>query len=129
MIRGEGGYLGPDLSNLGVTQNLARIREGLLNPNKRFTSGFDPVVVTLSDGTSVRGVAKNYSNYAAQVLDSDGKLHLLDRANVKLEFREMSWMPADYSERLSEAEIDNLIAFLSRQSVRPVKPSKGGASQ
>jgi len=38
-------------------------------------------------------------------------------------------MPADYSERLSEAEIDNLIAFLSRQSVRPVKPSKGGASQ
>ena len=132
MIRGEGGYLGPDLSNLGVTQNLGRIREGLLNPNKRFTSGFDPVVVTLSDGTSVRGVAKNYSNYAAQVLDSDGKLHLLDRidrTNVKLEFRETTWMPADYSERLSKSEIDNLIAFLSRQSVRPIKPSQGGASQ
>ncbi len=129
MIRGEGGYLGPDLTNLGVTQNLSRIREGLLDPNERFTKGFDPVVVTWSDGTSIRGVAKNYSNYAAQVLDSDGKLHLLNRADAKVDFQEMSWMPADYSERLSESDIENLIAFLSRQSVRRVARAQGGASQ
>ena len=129
MIRGEGGYLGPDLTNLGVTQNLSRIREGLLDPNERFTKGFDPVVVTLSDGTSIRGVAKNYSNYAAQILDRDGKLHLLNGADAKIEFQEMSWMPVDYSERLSEGDIENLIAFLSRQSVRPVAPAQGGASQ
>jgi hypothetical protein len=28
-------------------------------------------------------------------------------------------MPDDYSQRLSAAEIENLLAFLSRQSVRP----------
>ena len=129
MIRGTGGYIGPDFSNLGVTRNLAQIREGLLDPNKRFTKGFDPVIVTLSDGTSIRGVAKNYSNYAVQVFDRDGTLHLLNRADVKLEFRENSWMPADYSDRLSEDDIQNLLAFLSRQSLRPVEMAQGGPPQ
>ncbi len=129
MIRGAGGYLGPDLSNLGVTQNMTQIREGLLDVDKRFTQGFDPVVATLEDGTAIRGVAKNYSNYRIQILDRDGKLHLLDRDEVKVEFRENSWMPANYSERLSEEEIQNLFAFLSRQSVRPVELAQGGASQ
>ena len=129
MIRGEGGYLGPDLSNLGVTQNMTQIREGLLDVNKRFTKGFDPVITTLDNGTAIRGVAKNYSNYRIQVLDRDGKLHLLDRNNVKVEFRENSWMPANYAERLSEDEIQNLFAFLSRQSVRPVEMAQGGVTQ
>ncbi|HJO37738.1 MAG TPA: c-type cytochrome [Vicinamibacterales bacterium] len=129
MIRGNGGYIGPDLSNLGVTRSVAQIRVSLLDPNERFTEGFDPVILTLKDGTAIRGVAKNHSNYAIQVLGRDGRLYLLNRADVTLEFRESSWMPANYSERLSEAEIQNLLAFLSRQSVRPVETAEGGNLQ
>ncbi len=129
MIRGEGGYLGPDLSNLGVNENMTQIREGLLDVNKRFTQGFDPVIVTLADGTKVQGVAKNYSNYAIQLLDREGQLHLLDRKDVKVEFRDKSWMPDNYSERLTPDEVQNLLAFLSRQSVRPVEMAKGGDSK
>ncbi len=130
MIRGEGGYLGPDLTNLGVTQNLARIREGLLDPNKRFTDGFDPVIVTLADGTRVEGVAKNHSNYALQILDRDGRLHLLGKGEAAtIEFRDKSWMPANYSERLSEDEIQDLLAFLSRLALARVEIAGGGASR
>ena len=130
MIRGEGGYLGPDLSNLGVTQNLARIREGLLDPNKRFTKGFDPVIVTLRDGTRIEGVAKNYSNYALQILDGDGRLHLFGNNDAKtVEFRDNSWMPADYQERLSDGEVQNLLAFLSRLTLAPVEIAAGGATR
>ena len=127
MIRGEGGYLGPDLTNLGVTLNLARIREGLLDPNKRFAKGFDPVTVTLADGTRVEGVAKNYSNYALQILDRDGGLHFLanDEA-AAIEFLDDSWMPADFSQRLSGDEIQDILAFLSRLSLGPdATPSAG----
>jgi len=130
MIRGEGGYLGPDLSNLGVTQNLARIREGLLDTNKRFTKGFDPVIVTLDDGTRIEGVAKNHSNYVTQVLDGDGRLHLLSKGDTKsIEFRDNSWMPADYAERLSEAEVQDLLAFLSRLTLARVEIAAGGESR
>ena len=119
MIRGEGGYLGPDLTNLGMDRNMIQLREGLLEPNKRFTDGFRPVLVTLADGTQIKGVAKNNSNYSLQVLDGKGKLHLLDKRNVKeANFQDKSWMPANYGERLSENEVNDLLAFLSRQSIR-----------
>ena len=130
MVRGEGGYLGPDLSNLGLTLNLGRIREGLLDPNKRFAKGFDPVVVTLTDGTRIEGVAKNYSNYSLQILDRAGRLHFLASDDVgAIEFLVDSWMPADYSHTLSGDEIQDMLAFLSRLSLRSDAAPPEGAPQ
>jgi len=125
MIRGEGGFLGPDLSNAGIKGNFNSIREGVLEPNKRFSPGFRPVVVTLADGTTVKGSAKNNSNYSLQVIENSGKLHLLPKQKIReANFQEASWMPADYSQRLSEDEVRDLLAFLSRQAVggAPSKP-------
>jgi hypothetical protein len=54
------------------------------------------------------------------VLDRAGRLHLLVRSDLKsVNVDEKSLMPDDLSRRLSKSEIDDLIAFLSRQSVRP----------
>ncbi|MDE0127926.1 MAG: c-type cytochrome [Bryobacterales bacterium] len=130
MIRGEGGYLGPDLSNLGLTLSLGRIREGLLDPNNRFAKGFDPVVVTLTDGTRIEGVAKNYSNYALQILDRAGRLHFLASDDAAaIEFLVDSWMPADYPHTLSGDEIQNMLAFLSRLSLSSDATPREGAPQ
>lgn len=116
MIRGSGGYLGPDLTNIGMTVNAKQLREGLLEPNRRITEGYRPVEVMFPDGRKITGVAKNNSNYSIQMLDGDGRLHLLDKADLaEVRFREKSWMPDDYGERFSEAQIENLLAFLSRQ--------------
>src|SRR2546425_6278589 len=35
MIRGKGGFPGPDLSNIGVTRTLRQLRQALLEPNAR----------------------------------------------------------------------------------------------
>ena len=130
MIRGEGGFLGPDLTNIGVSSNMAGLREAIFEPNKRFTDGFRPVVVTTKDGKKIQGVAKNNSNYSIQVLDNSGKLHLLDKNDVsEAFFREKTWMPANYSERLSEAEQNDLLAFLAKQAIRPPDSSKKGSSE
>ena len=128
MIRGEGGYLGPDLTNLGVTTTLTEIREAVLDPNKRFTKGYMPVLVTLGNGETIRGVARNTSNYSIQLLDADGELRLLSKSAVsKVDFPRNSWMPANYSERLSQQQVTDLLAFLSRQSVRPIETDEGDA--
>ena len=131
MIRGEGGFLGPDLTNIGVSSNMASLREAVFDPNKRFTDGFRPVIVTMKDGKKIQGVAKNNSNYSIQVLDNAGKLHLLDKKDVKEAFfREKTWMPADYGERLSEKEQNDLLAFLAKQAIRPPdRSSKKGNSE
>jgi putative heme-binding domain-containing protein len=128
MIRGEGGYLGPDLTNLGVTRTLTEIREAVLEPNKRFTRGYMPVLVTLGNGETIRGVARNTSNYSIQLLDADGELRLLSKSEVaKVDFPKDSWMPANYAERLSRQQVTDLLAFLSRQSVRPIETDEGAA--
>ena len=128
MIRGQGGLLGPDLSDAGSWGKQVRLREAIEDANKRISEGFAPVVVKLKDGSEISGVAKNFSNYSMQVLDAGGKLHLLPKANLEsVVFRAKSWMPDDYAERLSATEIDDAISFLSRQVIRVPAPDERDA--
>ena len=115
-------------TNVGVMNTLTEIREAVLDPNKRFTKGYMPVRVTLSNGESIRGVARNTSNYSIQLLDADGELRLLSKSGVsQVEFPKSSWMPDNYGERLSDEQVTDLLAFLSRQSIRPIETDEGDA--
>src|SRR5207247_10536471 len=94
MIRGEGGFPGPDLSDIGATRTARRLREALLDPNVRVRPGFRAVKVTTSDGREIQGVAKSYTNYSLGILDSRGELHLLATQDLKkIAFPEKSLMP------------------------------------
>ena len=41
---------------------------------------------------------------------------------AELEILQRSPMPGDYAERLSAQELENLLAFLARQTLRPAGP-------
>lgn len=119
-IAGRGGFLGPDLTEAGANRSLSQLRESLLEPNKRIAEGFESVTVTMRDGSRIEGIAKNHDNYSIQLLDSGGKLHLLARADTdKIELGARSLMPDDFARRLSAEETRDVLAFLSRQAVRP----------
>jgi len=120
MVRGKGGYSGPDLTNVAAQSTGKQLRESILQPNARIDPGFIGVAVTLKNGTRLEGVAKNHSNYSVQLLDTSGKLHLLNMQDIQnIEFRKKSLMPDDYGRRLSPEELTNLLAFLSRQAIMP----------
>lgn len=123
MIRGRGGALGPDLSNAGLQNYVLQLREGVLEPNKRITPGFDPVRVTTKSGDKIEGVAKNYTNYSIQLVDRQDRLHLLPTRDLQeIVFLKNTWMPANLTERFTEDEIQNVLAFLSRQATRVPSP-------
>lgn len=119
-IRGEGGAIGPDLSNIGGSSPLAVIREAILEPSKNlFYLGNEGVTVTLKDGRKIEGVARNRSNYSLQMLDKKGDLHLIQMNDVKeMVLRTNSPMPGDYGKRLSKEQLRDLIAFLAAQKTR-----------
>jgi Cytochrome c, mono- and diheme variants len=124
MIRGRGGYLGPDLSNIGAARRIGELREAVVNPKPQASNGFQPLLITGSDGRQLRAVAKHYSNWSVQALDEKGGLHLLRDAALKnVALQNKSWMPDDIARRLSAAEIENVLAFLSRQAIRPDAPA------
>jgi putative heme-binding domain-containing protein len=119
-IRGEGGRLGPDLSNIGGSRPLAVIRESVLEPSKDlFYLGNEGVVVTLKNGQKIEGIARNRSNYSVQLVDKKGDLHLLRMNDVKeMAIRADSPMPGDYGKRLSKDQLRDLLAYLAAQKTR-----------
>jgi cytochrome c oxidase cbb3-type subunit 3 len=120
MIRGRGGFLGPDLSDIGIAVTASQLREEVLEPSKRIAPGYQGVTVITRDGRKISGVGRDNTNYAIQVQDAQGGLHLLDKRDLReVVVHERSLMPGDYKQRLTEAEFQDLLAFLSRQAVRP----------
>ena len=118
MIRGRGGYLGPDLSDVGATRRLGELRDALLKPSTAPSADFQPVLLHGPNGDK-RAIAKHSSAWSLEVLDENGELHLLHGDAVHdVVFQQMSWMPSDIAQRLSPSEVENLLAFLSRQSIR-----------
>jgi hypothetical protein len=61
-----------------------------------------------------------------QVIDRTGGLHLISMLDVtQLEISARSPMPGDYAKRLTNQELQDLLAFLASQSVRPFSQQKG----
>lgn len=124
-IRGKGGMLGPDLTNVGAQRSVEKLLEAIVDPDADGFRGYVGVRATLKDGRTVSGVARNRTNYSMQILDEQGSVHLLETADLsELRFSDHSPMPGDYKQRLSGQEITDLVAYLSRQSVRPHEPAK-----
>jgi putative heme-binding domain-containing protein len=124
-IGGRGGVIGPDLSDVGKANPLMKIRESILDPNAFLVDGYRTVTVTTSDGREIRGVAKDNTNYSIVVLDSAGELHSLMKTDLRaVVFRKSSLMPSDFKARLSAGELEDLLAFLSRQAGRPANKDK-----
>lgn len=120
MVNGQGGLMGPDLSNIAAERSVKAIREGLTLPRPHIPAGYQPVRVVLQAGGELRGILKNEHNFSLQMLDMQGKLHLLSREEVKeVEYDTQSLMPTNWAQRLSAEEMRDLVAFLSRLA-RPV---------
>jgi len=55
----------------------------------------------------------------------NGSLHLLSMSAIQeIKLSKGSPMPKDYAQRLNKVELDDILAYLSRQSARPIEPKK-----
>jgi cytochrome c oxidase cbb3-type subunit 3 len=116
MIRGNGGLLGPDLSNVAAERSLRYLRDALTTVRPQIPAGFQPVRIRTKSGETVDGVVKNENNFSLQVLDRQYHLHLLDRSELtQVDYGAHSLMPNDYGKRLMPQELQDLLAFLSGQ--------------
>lgn len=125
MIRGRGGAMGPDLTNAGMARSVPQLREAILQPSEKPTEGYRAVIVKTKKGETIKGVAKDNTNYAISVMDNAGRLHLLNKIDLtEVVFSAKSAMPEGYGQRLTKDEVNDVIAFLARQAVRPPAPKE-----
>ena len=111
-IGGEGGRLGPNLSDVGWIRSPEHLRASLVAPNDTLHPRYRTVVVVLRDGSEVRGVLRSEDSYSIQLLDELENLRSFDKQSVqRVEKPQESLMPP-MSALFRGRDLDHLIAYL-----------------
>jgi cytochrome c oxidase cbb3-type subunit 3 len=125
-IRGQGGAIGPDLSDIGRTRSVAHLKRALVEPAAEVPQSFSAqrgeggmpanfllVRVVPRRGAPVAGVRVNEDTFSLQMRDLAGKVHSFFKSDLA-EFHK-DWgttpMPA-YGGVFNSTELDDLVAFL-----------------
>jgi len=111
-INGKGGFLGPDLSDIGAKRAVRHLRESLLEPNADLPLDYRTVEVITITGKRSSGIHLNEDEYSLHLRDSQGSLLSFLKTELKeIKLPRESLMP-DYKS-LSKDELANLVGYLS----------------
>lgn len=115
-VRGEGGSIGPDLTQLGTRFTAKDILESIIEPNKVISDQYASTVFMLKDGSSMLGRLKNEDEktyyisqnpYAPQVLKEIPK-----KSVTSMKTAEVSMMPPGTINVINADELKDLMAYL-----------------
>jgi cytochrome c oxidase cbb3-type subunit III len=127
---GSGGFIAADLTGYAAGRDPAEILRAITSPDENLNPRARTAVILTRDGQKLSGFIRNQDNFSVQLQSLDGTFHLLPRSELaSLSYDPQSPMPADYSQRLSPAELNDLVSFLMRSaSTEPAagRPEKRG---
>ena len=130
MVKGKGGRLGPDLTNIATARSLAALVESVRYPSKRLATGlientkefpqeYETVSVVTEDGRQYTGVALNEDNFSLQMMDTQQQIRLFDKEKLKsFQKTRESLMPAYDEKTLPQQDLNDLLAYLYQVSAR-----------
>ncbi len=117
-IGGEGGRMGPDLSDIGAKRSLGHLQAAVLRPDESVYPQHWRVRGTTQDGTTISGIRMNEDTFSVQLLDPAGQLISLQKSALKsFEVDRSSGMPS-YEQKISGDDLDDLVAYLASQRLR-----------
>jgi len=109
---GKGSYLGPDLTDIGITRRAAQLERSILDPDAEILAQNRSFRVVTKDGTEEVGKLLNLDTFTVQMMDSREQLRSFEKTNLKeFGFVGKSPMPS-YKDKLSSEELSDLVAYL-----------------
>lgn len=115
-MRGEGGTIGPDLTQLGTRFSKRDILESIIEPNKVISDQYASTVFVMKDGTSVIGkLSKEDDNkyYVSQNPFAPDQLKELNKKEVtSTKLADISLMPPLLINNLNPERLRDLMAYL-----------------
>jgi len=120
-IDGQGGEVGPDLSDIGSRRDRRYLLEAIVAPNRQLAEGFETRIVATTDGQVHVGVLKSDDGETIKLVTLENKPLIIQKAVIEDQKRGDSAMPEDLIKLLSTFEIRDLIEFLSSQKTVPVQ--------
>jgi putative heme-binding domain-containing protein len=118
-VDGKGGKVGPDLDGIG-NRGLERLLEDVLAPNRNVDGAFRSSTIVRQDGTIVTGLVVREEGEIVVVVNDQGKEVRVAKGDIdEKKVMNLSPMPANIAEQLSDAEFYNLIAYLLSLKTQP----------
>jgi putative heme-binding domain-containing protein len=113
---GEGGGIGPDLTQLGTRFSAKDMLEAIIEPNKTVSDQYAATVFTMKDGSSILGRLTNEDDktyfisqnpFAPEVIREVAKADVVDT-----KYSYISVMYPGLVNRLNDEELKDLMAYL-----------------
>ncbi|MBI3475836.1 MAG: c-type cytochrome [Acidobacteria bacterium] len=129
-MHGEGRFLATDLSDFAYDHDANDIRAAIINPQEQKASTLSLAHVTTSTGQQFSGVIRNENNSSIQIQDADGQFYLLLKSDLQsIERSRTLSMPVDFRQKLTAAEVEDLVSFIVQQSPVAKDPTSRSADR
>ena len=112
-VNGKGGEVGPDLKGVAGRGDRRYLLESIVAPNKQIAKGFETLLVGTTDGQVHTGILKEETESTVRLMDAEGRLETIPKADIEERKRGASAMPEDLVKFLSRAEVRDLVEYLS----------------
>ena len=120
-VQGNGGRMGPDLTNIGKIRSAQHLRESVINPAADVRQRYWIVDLVTEEGKPITGFLMNEDTYSVRFIDFNGELGSHPKSDLKsYRVQKTSRMPS-YKDRFSVKDLDDLVAYLSS-----LRPGEGG---
>lgn len=123
-LAGKGGKIGPDLDGIGV-RGAERLLEDTLDPNRNVDGAFRATVINTVEGKVLTGLVLREEGDIVVFADDQGKELRIKAGDIEERKQtNLSPMPANIAEKITEAEYYDLLQFLLEQKTAPPKSEK-----
>jgi putative heme-binding domain-containing protein len=125
--QGQGGEVGPDLSQVGGKLDRTHLIESVLDPSAEIPQGYFTTIIETKSGRSYSGIVKSESKTDVTLMDAGGKqVKILVRDIDAREVSKLSLMPVGLADGMTPSEFTDLITYLeSLRTGRQPTPGEG----
>jgi hypothetical protein len=115
MYNGEGARIGPDLTGMWVRPRREMLID-ILDPSRSVEGNYRQYSVATNDGRVLFGLLASESKTAIELLDAEGKTHVVQRADIdELAASRKSLMPDGFEKQIPPAGLADLLEFLAQR--------------
>lgn len=121
-----GGFLGPDLSDIGAKRRSIDLERALADPSAAIRTDEHVVRVVKKDGTTIRGRLLNQDTYSVQFIDNQGNLQSVQKPDVRqVEIFTVSVMQG-LADKFTMQELADMVSYLQTlKATSPVNEGRG----
>jgi putative heme-binding domain-containing protein len=114
-VEGRGGSLGPDLLGVGGRYDREGLLESVLNPSAKIHPDYVGTIVVTTSGKVITGILRPISETEVEIFTNETeKVRIPVKEIEERKASAVSTMPAGLHEKISPAELADLLAYLTQ---------------